>query len=291
MSCRLYSSPWGILAWVSWQPWCPKSCIATKTDSASVHSAIVHTGHCTRRRLCLGLAGHRGLQTCGIFRQTNMSASSQPCGPQGGYNCMILYFWAQQIHVSDYVNILPISNSLLHQENLVLGMWGSWRKARHLHLGTARSCLRLVKLPPNCLIFLLILLAGRKFEVSSSEFRASSSGSGFWRRITGSNSDKERKPAQCSHCNAGLISAKQLCRLCSFPPRPNDWFCAACYLNQQTREWCSAYIHLRSCLNLSISHPIQHEAWHIMSQRPGCTDHSVPKLPLRISKKLKEKEF
>eukprot|EP00434_Breviolum_minutum_P026490 symbB.v1.2.023418.t1/scaffold2140.1/size107487/6 len=25
-----------------------------------------------------------------------------------------------------------------------------------------------------------------------------------------------------------LISAKQLCRLCSFPPRPNDWFCAAC---------------------------------------------------------------
>ena len=28
----------------------------------------------------------------GIFRQTNMSASSQPCGPQGGYNCMILYF-------------------------------------------------------------------------------------------------------------------------------------------------------------------------------------------------------
>lgn len=31
-----------LMAWVSWQPWCPNSCTATKTDSASVHSAIVH---------------------------------------------------------------------------------------------------------------------------------------------------------------------------------------------------------------------------------------------------------
>lgn len=166
---------------------------------------------------------------------------------------------------------------------------GSWREARHLHLGTARSCLGLVSVGqvlPTVLSFSW-LDASSKFQVLSLE-RVFSGFIGFWRRITGSNSDKERKTAQCNHCNAGLISAKQLCRLCSFPPRPNDWFCAACYLNQQTREWCSAYIHLRSCLNLSISHPIQHEAWHIMSQRPGCTDHSIPKLPLRISKKLKE---
>lgn len=141
------------------------------------------------------------------------------------------------------------------------------------------------KLPPVGQVLPTVLSfswldASSKFQVLSS-----SGFIGFWRRITGSNSDKEKKPAQCSHWNAGLISAKQLCRLCSFPPRPNDWFCAACYLNQQTWEWCSAYIHLRSCSNLSISHPIQHEAWHIMSQRPGCTDHSIPKSPVRISKK------
>ena len=184
-----------------------------------------------------------------------------------------------------YIILLPISNSLLHQENLVLGMWGHGGKLATCTLAQPEVASGWSS-SSNCLIF---LLAGRKFEVSSSEFRSSSSGFiGFWRRITGSNSDKERKPVQCCHCNAGLISAKQLCRLCSFPPRPNDWFCAACYLNQQTREWCSAYIHVRSCLNLSISHPIQNEAWHTMSQRPGCTDHSIPKLPLRISKKLKE---